>query len=733
MKILITRPEPDATRLAGILSAMGHEPRLAPMMYIEHLPPREIETGGVQALLVTSANGARAIGRTAVDRDLKCFAVGRGTAEALQGEGFKSVTAAGGDVHSLHDVVVRDAAPGAGKLIHISGADVAGDLVGMLSENGFTVERAVLYEALPVTSMDAKITREIRAGKIDAVLLYSPRTAAIFTGIVTAAGLALHMKPMTAYCLSAAIAEKIATLPFREVKIAAEPDQEKLLALLPPLGQAEQKDDNPDTSRERSMSDKKSGKTEEGGTAVPAAGTDKTEKATGASPERAADKTPGVTPGEMLKATPDERPDRSASRTSTERHLKSRSSRGWLIAAALLIVFCLGLAFWPILYPIAAPYLPERAAAIIDGRFARAPAGDTGAASDMSGALSALRDEMKGDYTALAERLTALEEEVKALPARVTPDGGAPAENVAALGETMKGELAALAARLEEQQQTLAAASEQLSAQQESLAKLEAAEIAPPVPSPEVQSEIVDLKTSFLDVKTELGDLQNSLARERDTVAAQASQIATLEAALKSEIDAKANRAEESRRTLMLLAVGQLQRETRGSDPFETSLQQLSAVAEDRFADLIGPLQPIAATGAPTVATLREDFGRIATDVTQTARLPSGETWYGKALHRLASAVKFRRVDDKDSGDIDAVVARAEQKLADNDLAGAVAEVESLEGPAAEIAGPWLDKAKSRLAVENAITGLLHTVTASAAATPAPAPPAAPAAAPAAE
>src|SRR5690606_39955172 len=112
-----------------------------------------------------------------------------------------------------------------------------------------------------------------------------------------------------------------------------------------------------------------------------------------------------------------------------------------LIAAALLIVFCLGLAFWPILYPIAAPYLPERAAAIIDGRFARAPAGDTGAASDMSGALSTLRDEMKGDYTALADRLTALEEEVKGLPAGATPAGAAAVENGAPLGESMEAEV----------------------------------------------------------------------------------------------------------------------------------------------------------------------------------------------------------------------------------------------------------------------------------------------------
>ena len=192
---------------------------------------------------------------------------------------------------------------------------------------------------------------------------------------------------------------------------------------------------------------------------------------------------------------------------------------------------------------------------------------------------------------------------------------------------------------------------------------------------------------------------------------AQADQITALEGALKSEIESKASRAEESRRTLMLLAVGQL--------------QQVSAVADGKFADLIGTLQPIAADGAPTVATLRQEFGSIASDITQTARLPSDETWYGKALHRIASAIRFRRVDDSDSADVDAVVARAERNLADSNLAGAVAEVESLQGAAAEVAAPWLEKAKRRLAVEGAITGLLQAVTASAATAPAATPPAA--------
>jgi hypothetical protein len=55
-------------------------------------------------------------------------------------------------------------------------------------------------------------------------------------------------------------------------------------------------------------------------------------------------------------------------------------------------------------------------------------------------------------------------------------------------------------------------------------------------------------------------------------------------------------------------------------------------------------------------------------------------------------------------------VARAEARLADGDLAGAVAELERLEGAPAAAAAPWLEQARTRLAAENALHSLrAHT------------------------
>lgn len=432
------------------------------------------------------------------------------------------------------------------------------------------------------------------------------------------------------------------------------------------------------------MSDKNSGKTEETGkTAVPPAGTDR-----GTAKDTVRAEAPVKTEAEAPK------------------------SRAGVVLMLLIAVFCLGLAAWPLLYPKVEPYLPAETAAIISGQFGKASGSDM---SDATAAIEAVRENLKSDYTALSDRITKLETEV---PAASTTTGAEEGQ-LSELSGSLKQELNGLSGELAEQQKKLSAALEELTLQKESLGKLENADPAIADPSPEIQNQIVDLKTALLDIKTQITNLKSSMESDRGTVKSQAQQLSSLEDALKAEIASKSEEDAENQRTLMLLALGQLQRETRGSEPFENGLKQVSAVANDKFKGMIEKLQPIAPVGAPTLASLQKDFTAIASDISQSARLPSEETWYGEALHRIASAVKFRRVDDVEGSDVDAVVARAEQDLADNDLDQAVAEVEKLSGAAAEVAAPWLEKARSRLAVEQSIAGLLQEATATAISQPA--------------
>ncbi|MBT6117265.1 MAG: uroporphyrinogen-III synthase [Rhodospirillaceae bacterium] len=231
MRVLVTRPEPEASRLAAALAARGIESALAPLMEIRDRP-QALSLDGVRAVLATSANGVRAFARAEPGRDLPLFAVGAATAEAARDAGFRHVVTAGGDVATLAERVVRDLDPAAGALLHVAGTVTAGDLAGRLGASGFEVRRAVLYEARPVARLPAAAVAALRAGEIDGVLFFSPRTARAFVSLIRTARIAPGLRNSTAYCLSRAVAAEAAALEWRAVHVAETPDQPALLSLV---------------------------------------------------------------------------------------------------------------------------------------------------------------------------------------------------------------------------------------------------------------------------------------------------------------------------------------------------------------------------------------------------------------------------------------------------------------------------------------------------------------------
>lgn len=235
MRVLVTRPAEDGAATAARLAALGHESVLAPLMEVRFMD-ETLSLDGVQAILITSANGARALAGAVHDgapgRDLPVYTVGRASAEAARQAGFADVTAAGGDVDHLAGMVKAMLDPTDGALVHVAGTVTAGDLAGALAAAGFDVRRAVLYAAEPARTLPAAAHDALAAGRIDAVMLFSPRTARLFAGLVRTAGLDGHCRTMLALCLSQAVAEALDDLDFAEIRVAASPDQDSLMALL---------------------------------------------------------------------------------------------------------------------------------------------------------------------------------------------------------------------------------------------------------------------------------------------------------------------------------------------------------------------------------------------------------------------------------------------------------------------------------------------------------------------
>ena len=235
MRILITRPRDDARQPADLLAAQGYEILIEPMLSI-HLAARgDLDLEQVQALLLTSANGARALAANTTARAIPVYAVGEATARQARSLGFTKVVSAAGDLGSLASLVARDLVPGDGPLVHIAGSHVAGDLAAELAPRKFTIRREILYEAREAQQLGDACRAALKAGTIDAVLLYSPRTARIFADLVAAAGVGQACRNIVALCLSAAVAEAAGSLTWRRIAVAARPEQAALLKLIADL------------------------------------------------------------------------------------------------------------------------------------------------------------------------------------------------------------------------------------------------------------------------------------------------------------------------------------------------------------------------------------------------------------------------------------------------------------------------------------------------------------------
>ncbi len=233
MHILVTRPEPEGSRMKAQLEATGHHVTLDPLLQIE---PASIDASafeGAQALIATSRNGLRALGRSpALGAALKLpvFTVGSGTAAIARELGFERVLEGAGAGRDLVPAIAAEAEPGDGPLVHVAGEVTAFDIAAALAEHGFKVRTLTAYRAVAATSLSEPTARAIAENALDAVILMSPRSANIFAQLVADRGLQAPARRLVVLCLSQAVADATKSLAPVQVEIAEAPNASAMLA-----------------------------------------------------------------------------------------------------------------------------------------------------------------------------------------------------------------------------------------------------------------------------------------------------------------------------------------------------------------------------------------------------------------------------------------------------------------------------------------------------------------------
>lgn len=235
MRLLVTRPEPDALKLGGVLEERGHEATVDPLLSVSFEGSEPIDLDGAQALIATSRNALRALKASpalAQARQLPLFAVGKATATEARTLGFETVVTGAGTAAELVAHIVSALDPAAGLLVHLAGDTLAANLQDELEAHGFRIMQPIVYRMLPAQTLAEETVEQLGMGEIEGIILMSPRTAAVYAALVRKHGLAATIRPLPHFCLSAAVARRLEPLGTLRIEIADTPQLEELLALI---------------------------------------------------------------------------------------------------------------------------------------------------------------------------------------------------------------------------------------------------------------------------------------------------------------------------------------------------------------------------------------------------------------------------------------------------------------------------------------------------------------------
>jgi hypothetical protein len=265
--------------------------------------------------------------------------------------------------------------------------------------------------------------------------------------------------------------------------------------------------------------------------------------------------------------------------------------------------------------------------------------------------------------------LAAIEQQLKDIAARPAPGPAAPAADSRALND--------IAARL---------------------ARLESAVAAPraPVTDPVVLSRITAA--------------ENAAKSMADNVAGMSRRIDSLEAALRetnsqneklsaaaAELQTRVREtgAGSDRASRMAVAAAALRAAVERGDPYAAELGIVKPLASN--ASAIAALEPFAASGVPSQATLGQELAAIIRPMLSTANeAPRDGGFLEKLQANAEKLVRIRPIDEARGDDRGAVLTRIEQRAAQGNVSGALTELAKLPAEARAPLQAWTAKAEAR-------------------------------------
>lgn len=203
-KVLITRPEPDAVETAKTFEDHGFRTIVHPLLEVCQMPVKL--NGPYGAYMATSSNAVRAAERLEVDKDMPIFTVGEHTARVATKKGWKNVHMGGGVSDTLVPLVMKNYTQKNLPICYLSAEVVAGNVNAVLTEAGYIVDQHSVYSTIVASKLTKEVVDLYMDGSIEAVTLFSMRTANVWNQLVREYKLDERQPKPLRYCLSSQIA-----------------------------------------------------------------------------------------------------------------------------------------------------------------------------------------------------------------------------------------------------------------------------------------------------------------------------------------------------------------------------------------------------------------------------------------------------------------------------------------------------------------------------------------------
>lgn len=218
-RLLLTRPPDEVDRSTAAAAAAGFAVCAAPLLHICPLDFR-LPEATPDALLFTSPRApARAAAHPQL-RPIPAYCVGPRTAAAARELGFAVCWQGVSDGNAaLREMAAR----GIREVLQLCGRN----RIELQVPAGLNLVHRAVYEAVTIDRLPQPAQAALAAGRIFAVTLFSPRTAAHFARLLAAAGMA--RAPLRLVVLSGNV-QVAAGRGWRAVAVAAQPTAASLFA-----------------------------------------------------------------------------------------------------------------------------------------------------------------------------------------------------------------------------------------------------------------------------------------------------------------------------------------------------------------------------------------------------------------------------------------------------------------------------------------------------------------------